>query len=129
MKRLLFLLLSICLHTGLKAQLTSDRLSYDFGNIEYFNNDTAYFTFTNNGSGTIYLLQTQPKDDYAILCDTKTIGPGGQMRLAVVYYTGEKGRFSVNVPLNFSHLAKPLILNIKGNIRSITQTAYATCPS
>jgi len=112
-----------------KAQLQADRVYFDFGNIEHFNNDTAYFTFTNTGSKTIYLLQTQPKDDYAILCDTKTIAAGEQMRIGIVYYTGQKGRFNLTVPLYFSHLAAPMELNIKGNIRSITQTAFSTCPS
>jgi hypothetical protein len=128
LRLLTFILLSL-ISTTLKAQLSADRLTFDFGNIENFNNDTAYFTFTNSGTKTIYLLQTQPKDDYAILCDTKTIGPGEKMRLAVVYYTGKKGRFNLDVPLNFSHLSSPLTLHVKGHIKSITQTAFTTCPS
>jgi hypothetical protein len=125
----LLIIILCAFSTGLKGQLQADRLSFDFGNIEYFNNDTAYFTFTNTGSKTIYLLQTQPKDDYAILCDTKTILPGEQIHIGIVYYTGEKGRFNLNIPLHFSHLSSPMQISIKGNIKSIVQTAYATCPS
>ncbi len=129
MNRFLLVLIACTFNSALKAQLVADHLSFDFGNIEHFNNDTAYFTFTNTGSRTIYLLQTQPKDDYAILCDTKTIEAGEQMRIGIVYYTGEKGRFSLTVPLYFSHLTTAMELNIRGNIRSITETAFTTCPS
>ena len=112
-----------------EAQLVADRTTFDFGNIENFNNDTAYFTFTNTGQKTIYLLQTQPKDNYIVLVDTKTVNPGEDMRLAIVYYTGKKGRFNLEVPLNFSHLTSPLLLHVKGNIKSIRETAFTTCPS
>ncbi len=125
-----FLLIICSVLAGLvQAQLVPDRQTFDFGTIEHFNNDTAYFTLTNTGSKTIYLLQTQPKDDYAVLCDTKTVLPGEQMRIAIIYYTGQKGRFNLSVPLNFSHLTTPMVLTVKGNIRSITETAYSTCPS
>jgi Mg-chelatase subunit ChlD len=128
-KRFIFFFIACLLFPDMKAQLLADKLEHDYGNIEHFNNDTAFFVFTNTGTRTIYLLQTQPKDDYAILCDTKTIAPGEQMQLGIIYYTGKKGRFNLDVPLNFSHLNTPIHLKISGNIKSITETAFTTCPS
>lgn len=114
---------------GLLAQLNVDKTEFDFGQIAVFNNDTAFFTFTNSGAKTIYLLPTQPREDYEILCNTKTIGPGETMSLAIVYYTDQKGKFNLLVPLYFSHSGKPIQLSIKGNIKSIAETAFNRCPS
>lgn len=113
----------------LSAQLTANSKVFDHGNIEQFNNDTAWFTFNNTGAKTIYLLSTQPREDYEILCPGKTIEPGASWTIAVIYYTSQKGRFSIKVPLYFSHLSSPLELEVKGHIKSILPSALTTCPS
>ncbi len=113
----------------LKAQFSVSKSVYDHGNIEKFNNDTAWFTFTNNSSKTVYLLSTQPADDYEILTPGKTIETGATWTIAVIYYTGTKGKFNIKVPLYFSHLSTPIQLEVKGNIKSILPTALTTCPS
>ena len=113
----------------LSAQIKADKAVFDHGDIRLFNNDTAWFTLNNSSSKTAFLLPTMPKDDYAVLTDGQSIAPGGSMRIGIVYYTGEKGRFEQKVPLYFSNANEPLILYIKGNIRSIHETAFSTCPS
>lgn len=112
-----------------QAQLQADKLTHDFGNISYFNNDTAYFTFSNTGSKTIYLLPTQPKDQYAILCSSKTIDPGSSIQIGIVYYTDKKGSFNLDIPLYFSNSPVASHVKIKGNIKSIKETAFTVCPS
>lgn len=113
----------------LSAQIKADKMVFDHGDIRLFNNDTAWFTLSNNSSKTVFLLPTMPKDDYAVLTDGQSLAPGSSMRIGIVYYTGEKGRFDQKIPLYFSNANEPLILNIKGNIRSIHETAFSTCPS
>lgn len=127
MRQLLIFL--YCLPFALSAQLTVNSKVFDHGTIEQFNNDTAWFTFNNTGTKTIYLLSTQPKTDYEILCPGKSIEPGATWKIAVIYYTSQKGRFSVKVPLYFSHLNTPLELEVKGQIKSILPSALTTCPS
>jgi hypothetical protein len=102
---------------------------YDHGNIEQFNNDTAWFTFNNTGSKNIYLLSTQPRQDYEILCPGKTIEPGASWTIGIIYYTSQKGKFNIKVPLYFSHLQTALELEVKGQIKSILPSALSTCPS
>lgn len=127
--RLLLILFCSLLSLSAKAQISPDKYVYDHGNIEKFNNDTAYFTFTNSSAKSIYLLTTQPSGDYEILIPSKTIEPNSTWTIGIIYYTGQKGKFSVKIPLYFSALANPITLEVKGNIKSITETALTTCPS
>lgn len=124
-----FLLFGFLFPLLLSAQIQVDKTIFDHGDIRLFNNDTAWFTLSNNSSKTVFLLPTMPKDDYAVLMDGQSLAPGGSMRIGIVYYTGEKGRFDQKIPLYFSNAKEPLILNIKGNIRSIHETAFSACPS
>lgn len=128
MTKYLLLLFSLIPYI-LEAQLTSDKTIFDHGNIEMFSNDTAYFTFTNNGQKNIYLLSTKPEEDYAILCSSKTVEPGESIVIGVVYYTSKKGKFEIKVPLFFSHQNQATQLIVKGNIKSIHETAFTKCPS
>ena len=124
-----FIILILSLPFIANAQLQADKSVHDFGNITYFNNDTAYFTFSNTGGKTIYLLPTQPKDNYAVLCSNKTIAAGSSVRIGIVYYTDKKGNFNQDIPLYFSNSNAPTILKIKGNIKSIRETAFNICPA
>jgi Ca-activated chloride channel family protein len=124
-----FLFLIFSLPIFVHAQLQADKTVHDFGNITYFNNDTAYFTFSNTGGKNVYLLSTQPKDNYAVLCSSKTIAPGSIMLIGIVYYTDKKGSFNQDIQLYFSNSNTPTVLKIKGNIKSIRETAFSICPS
>jgi hypothetical protein len=128
MLRLLFLSLCI-IPVYLFGQLKVDHKEFNHGNIERFNNDTAYFVFENGGNKTIYLLPVQPQDDYAVLTSSKTIAPGESIQVGIVYYTSKKGRFEKTIPLYFSNLNTSFDISIKGNIKSILETAYTICPS
>lgn len=122
---LLFLTLWFCAH----GQITVNSGTYDFGNIEKFNNDTAWFTLTNGSNRLSHLLPTQPSGNYEILTDRKSIPPGESMKMGIVYYTDEKGRFDFNVPVYFSTQSSAINLKVRGNIKSILPTALNTCPS
>lgn len=113
----------------IKAQFSVNKTVYDHGTIEKFNNDTAWFTFTNNSDKTVYLLSTQPTDNYEILCPGKSIEPGATWTIAIIYYTSEKGKFNIKIPLYFGHLSTAMYLEVKGNIKSILPTALSICPS
>lgn len=121
--------LSILFPFLLSAQLQPDKTVYDHGVIASFNNDTAWFTFSNSGSKSIYLLPTMPSDEYAVLCSSKEIEAGGRILIGIVYYTGKKGRFEISIPLYFSHSNKALEIKVKGDIKTVRQTALNVCPS
>lgn len=127
MKRLLLILLFFPML--MSAQLNADKTTVDLGLIEEFNNDTAYFNFTNTGSKVIYLLPTQPSDEYLVLCNSTSVQPGETLQIGIVYFTDKKGRFTLSVPLSFSHKTDATVIQVKGNIKSIKETAFTTCPT
>jgi Ca-activated chloride channel family protein len=51
------------------------------------------------------------------------------LRIGIVYYTDKKGSFNEDVPLYFSNSNTPTVLKIKGNIKSIRETAFNICPA
>ncbi|MEZ4804042.1 MAG: DUF1573 domain-containing protein [Bacteroidia bacterium] len=128
MYRFLFLILLVIPNFTF-AQLKVNQRVFNHGNIDRFNNDTAYFTFSNEGNKTIYLLPVQPQDDYSVLTSSKTLAPGESIQIGIVYYTSKKGRFEKTIPLYFSNLNSSFDISIKGNIKSILETAYTVCPS
>ncbi len=113
----------------LKAQMVGDKTSMDLGAIENYNNDTVYFYFTNTGSKTVYFLPVQPGEDYQVLCSKKTIEPGEVFTIGLIYYTEKRGRFSIEVPLNFSSSFEPIKIKLSGQIKSIHPNALTVCPS
>ncbi|MES2616614.1 MAG: VWA domain-containing protein [Bacteroidota bacterium] len=125
---ILGLFIAICVLPAM-AQLSGDKTMHNFGAINNYNNDTAYFEFTNTSGKVTYLLPTQPREDYQVFCNTKTVAPGETITIGIIYYTSKKGRFSIDVPLYFSHSATPLNLVLKGDIRSIHPNALTICPS
>lgn len=129
MTRCLLIISYFFFHVNCFSQVTVNKGAYDHGNIEFFNNDTAYFEFYNSGSKTAHLLPTLPADDYSVFCSSKTIGPGESIQIGIVYYTDKKGRFDIKIPLYFSSQSTAIQLTVKGNIKSIRETALTRCPS
>lgn len=128
MKAFLLGLILACLST-VDAQMVSEQTAIDLGAVENYNNDTVYYYFTNQGTKTIYFLPVQPGEDYQVLCSKKTIEPGEMFTIGLIYYTEKKGRFSIDVPLNFSNSFEPLKIKLSGQIKSIHPNAFTICPS
>ncbi|NQW42189.1 MAG: VWA domain-containing protein [Bacteroidetes bacterium] len=112
----------------LKAQLVINKTTFDFGNIENFKNDTAFFLIENTSDKIVHLLPTQPKEDYLLLISNKQIAPNESIKICVVYFTTKKGKFSLELPIYFSSSNLPLIFNVKGNILNIDRNALNICP-
>lgn len=115
--------------TFLFSQIKVENPVFDHGNIENFRNDTAFFYITNKGNQKTFLLPTQAQEEYEILTDGNTLEPQATMTLAVVYYTDKKGKFNVTVPIYFSSMYNAVQLSVKGNIKSIEESALSKCPS
>ncbi len=127
----IFLLVSIfsLFQLVLFSQISVNKSEYDFGNIEVFYNDTAFFEITNTTNKKAFILPTRPNDDYAILISSQTIEAGETIRIGIVYYTEQKGRFNVAAPLYFSNMVNPVNFFVKGNIKSFHPYALVKCPS
>ncbi len=126
---LLFSLISISLMSfAQKSALRFDRQTYDFGEINQWNNPPATFIFTNTGKTDFMFLPTFPRDDIFIQLPKGKIQPGTADTITVFYFTSSTGVFQKNVELFTSSSGEPVSLMVKGNILSLDVNAYMSCP-
>jgi uncharacterized protein YegL len=114
---------------GSYGQINIQSKKIELGSIEQFNNDTVIFLFKNETPQTVYLLSTQPADNYQIITDKKKVLSGESIQIGVVLYVENKGKINYSIPVYFSHLKDAIQLGISGNIKSIHPNAIDKCPS
>ena len=127
--RFLFCLCFALFSGFLTAQdLVFDRMLWDFGDVAYWKNDTAYFKLRNATARDLSFLPTFYNEDYKVLISDKKLEPGEAADIGIVYYTENKGRFNVEVPLYVSVRPDPIIFKLKGNIKGFDPDALLRCP-
>jgi Mg-chelatase subunit ChlD len=135
MKR--FLIFGIILSTFLQtyAQKPSavgiifDKTFHDFGEVLEWENQPAYFTFTNNSGKPVTVLPIFSQVDLEVLYPSKAIQPGESFTIQAIYYTPGKGIFNRKFEIYFGSAMQPEVLTIAGNIKSLSPKAYLQCPS
>lgn len=112
-----------------KLGLIFDETTYNFGDVEMWENQPALFTFTNKSNQAITILPIFSENDLEVIFPEKPIAPYESFTVKAIYYTAGKGSFSRKFPLYFSMIPEPILLTIKGNIKSLSPTAYIQCPT
>ncbi len=130
MKKLLsfFLWVMFC-SSNLLAQVRFQSTTFDHGTVTDFNNEAAVFTFTNTGKSPVVFLPTFPQKDLRIEFPNAPVMPGATATLLVYYYTPSLGNFNRRFEIYVNTSAKPIDLNVKGNIKSLYYNALTACPS
>jgi Mg-chelatase subunit ChlD len=105
-----------------------DEQVWDFGDIAYWNNDTAWFKVKNASNKDFIFLPTHYKENVAIMFSSRLVEAGETVELGVVYYTEKKGKFTVDLPLYISTQPTPIHFTIKGNIKGFNPAAQIRCP-
>lgn len=127
--RSVIICIALLITMSVKAQQVSmDRQSWDFGDVIYWNNDTAWFKVRNATDKDIIFLPTFYNETFRVMFSSRLIEPGQSVDVGIVYYTENRGRFSVDVPLYVSVRPDPLIFRLKGNIRGFDPAAQLRCP-
>lgn len=112
-----------------KTGLSFDQTTYNFGDVEQWNNQPAIFNFTNNSNSSLVILPLFPENDLQVVIPNKPILPGESIQIKAMYYTDGKGAFSRSFPIYFGSIATPITLKITGNIKSLSPDAYIQCPT
>lgn len=112
-----------------KLGLVFDETTYNFGDVEMWENQPALFTFTNKSNQAITILPIFSENDLEVIFPEKPIAPNESFTVKAIYYTAGKGSFNRKFPLYLSMIPEPIILTIKGNIKSLSPRAYIQCPS
>jgi len=105
-----------------------ESISYNFGDIQMWENQPAVFQLTNNSKHSISILPLFSENDLEIIYPDQSISPGETVVLKAIYYTSGIGSFSRKFPIYFSTSPEAFELKITGNIKSLSPSAYIQCP-
>jgi Ca-activated chloride channel family protein len=97
--------------------------------VKDWNSPAATFTFQNTGKEKLMLLPQRHQRDVLVRYPNRSIRPGETGSITIQYYTGETGSFSRTVEVYTNASNKPVMLTVKGNIKSIYADALTQCPS
>jgi Mg-chelatase subunit ChlD len=134
LKKFLYLLLSFIFLSTSHAQklkklgIEFESTSYNFGDIQMWENQPAIFQLTNYSKHPISILPLFSENDLEIVYPDQSIAPGEKVILKAIYYTSGTGSFSRKFPIYFSTSPEAYELKITGNIKSLSPTAYIQCP-
>lgn len=123
-----FVSFSFAQNTQKKNGYDFDKTSFDFGEVEQWNNPAAVFTFTNRTKLEVTILPLFPARDLDVKVSKQTVLPNESITIEARYYTDGKGYFKREFPIYFNTSAEPIVLKITGNIKSLSPDAYLQCP-
>ena len=124
----MFLMLFVVVSQFASAQQLSPS-TYNFGKVSLWNNPKAKLTFTNTSSQRVLFLPIPYQRNLYFHLPEGYINPGQTVEIEAIYYTEEKGNFTVNQPLYLSGWSEPVYLNLKGKILTFHPDAHIACPN
>lgn len=111
-----------------KLGIEIENATYDFGDVQMWENQAATFVVTNNSKHPISILPLFSENDLEIIYPDQSIHPGETAIIKAIYYTSGTGSFTRKFPLYFNTSPLAYDLKITGNIKSLSPTAYIQCP-
>lgn len=103
--------------------------TWDFGDVVFWNNDTAWFTIRNATEKNLTFLPTYYNENFQVFYSSRNAAPGESIQLGITYYTTAKGKFQVSIPLYINLRGEPISFTLKGNIKSFDPMAQLRCPT
>lgn len=116
-------------NVGKAQEIRIEKQTWDFGTVNNWRNDTAWFRVHNQSAKMLAFLPTHYNQNYKIIKSASYADPGESIDIGIIYYTDSRGKFQEKVPLYFNLLNDPLIFTLKGEIKSFSPDAQIRCPS
>lgn len=102
--------------------------TWDFGDVVFWNNDTAWFTVRNATEKDLTFLPTYYNENFQVFYSSRNAAPGESIKIGITYYSSVKGKFNVEIPLYINLRGEPIHFRLKGNIKSFDPMAQLRCP-
>ncbi|MEZ4929393.1 MAG: DUF1573 domain-containing protein [Chitinophagales bacterium] len=102
--------------------------TYNFGDIQMWENQPAIFELVNKSNVSLSILPIFSENDLEVIYPDKSIAPNEKVIIKAIYYTSGTGSFTRKFPIYFDRSPEAYYLTIKGNIKSLSPTAYIQCP-
>ena len=134
MKKFIYVLLVLLFASQANGQklkklgIAFETTTYDFGEVQMWENQPAIFHLSNESKHPISILPLFSETDLEIIYPDELIAPGETAIIKAIYYTGGTGPFNRKFPIYFNSSPEAFFLNITGNIKSLSPAAYIQCP-
>lgn len=134
MKKFIYVLLILLFASQVNGQklkklgIAFENTTYDFGEVQMWENQPAIFHLSNESKHPISILPLFSETDLEIIYPEELIAPGETATIKAIYYTGGTGPFNRKFPIYFNSSPEAFYLNITGNIKSLSPAAYIQCP-
>lgn len=102
--------------------------AWDFGDVNFWNNDTAWFTVTNATDKKLVFLPTYNSENVQLIFSGKFAESGESVKIGMVYYSEKLGKFNMVVPIYINLRGEPIRFTLRGNIKSFNPLAQMRCP-
>lgn len=100
---------------------------FDFGVVQKWKNDTAFFELTNKGDKFMF-LPIGYSEDMQVIVPKNYIVNGQTTIIKLIYFTHSRGFFRKDVQIWASTMSSPITLSIKGKIIDFHSDALMNCP-
>ena len=107
-------------NTNPSAKVKIDKMEHDFGVIEQGVPKTATFTLTNEADVPMILTKVKGSCGCtATAYDKEPIAPGAKTEIEATYNAKSVGNFTKTVTVSTNLDDKPIVLTIRGNVKSV----------
>jgi Mg-chelatase subunit ChlD len=104
------------------------KMVVDFGVVEQWNNPPADFPFVNSSVSPQYLLAPKYSSKVLVQMPRSRIESGESGLIRVFVYPGKTGAFEERVQFYASGSTEPIVLTVRGRVKSLAPNAALECP-
>lgn len=126
-----FLFSVLQLAFSLSAQISFDKLKYDFGDLEVYSPRFVDFQLSNKGLRKEWLLSVKKPADVVYLPTKQELLPDSSITIRLQVNPTKKGRFSYDVAVFLSDRAEAVTLRLTGNMAELPLESaqnFTACP-
>jgi len=130
LRHLFYILIFSCFATLVQGQSRYfETTTFDYGTVEFWDNQPAVFKFTNTGKKHLVLMNMHQPKDVLVHNPKRPVPPGESDSVVIFYYTEDKGSFRQEIPVFTNLNEDPIKFVIKGKIKNFGNNAQTSCPT
>jgi len=101
----------------------------DYGQTEKWLSRIDTILLVNTSDQPISILKRKPPAHTQIEWPEDAIQPGARAMIRILYAPKSRGPFNVKIPVYYSSAAKPVTIQLKGEVVSFAENAFTACPT
>ncbi|MGB0915285.1 MAG: VWA domain-containing protein [Crocinitomicaceae bacterium] len=114
------------------AQISFDKVKYDFGDLEAYSSRYVDIILSNEGTKQEWILSVKKPMDVVYITSKQIIEKDSSVVVRLQVNPKEKGRFSYEVNIFTSDRGEATTIKLQGNLREVSQdnmAAFNSCPN